>query len=431
MYFYGYNTLIGIMILVSFIILYYCNTKRTKVIENFFDDNIYDVKGCLKDQELVNGLCKYTTDVEIEMVPLSTELINLIDLNIDLTGQLTTLTDSNTKLSKDLLNSNNHRSNLAVTNSILTDSNAYLTETVSNYQSISNLLGEMDQLQLRVNALSNLENTIVNETCSNLDIGSSNCSLISIEKLTKEKLQNVLQEHINMIPSLSKSYILAVKLWIAYKKACGGDDPNCLVSNSDQKMQEAKEAYDDTMRNLKAGEQSMYAVKELYSLYNSNFYYTESNIESNIESNAADFTLSNASSNYNIVFVGSSNYKYVDDYYIVDHPYSKLFETCTSSNTLSNHLADSNIFDVKGVICGSSSYSEIVESISNCDNRDTCKKEQDSNIQSGLEYIYRDEFDRVYINGYSDTNDASSDQKNQVDENIIKTFLFKVFNDIS
>ena len=414
MYFYGYNTLIGIIILVLLCIFYYVNTKRTRVIEQF-----NDVTGCLKDQELVNGLCQYKTGVEIEMVPLSTELINLIDLNIDLTGQLSNLTESNTTLSNTLSNSEDRRDALAVTNSNLTQSNADLTETVSNYQSISNLLGEMDALQLKVNALSDLENTIVNEMCSNLDIdsSSSNCSLISIEKLTKEKLQNVLQEHINMIPSLSKSYILAVKLWIAYKKACGND---CLVEVTNSNMLEAKEAYDDTMRNLKAGEQSMYTVKELYSLYNSNFYYT------NIESNAADFTLSNASSNYNIVFVGSSNYKY-DDYNIED-PYSKLFETCTSSNTLSRDLADSNIFDVEGVICASSNYSEIVETISNCFNRDECQKEQNSNIQSGLEYIYRDQFHRVYINGYSDTNDASSDQKNQVDENIIKTFLYKVFN---
>lgn len=413
-----YNTLIGIIILLLFALLYYCNTKRNKVIESFFDQNMYDANGCMKDQELVNGLCKYTTDVEIENVPLSTELTNLMDLNIDLTGQLSDLTESNTTLSNDLLNSNNHRDTLSNTKVVLTQSNADLTETVSNYQSISNLLGDMDGLQSRVNALSNLENTIVNNMCSNLDIGSSssNCSLISIEKLTKEKLQNVLQAHIDMIPRLSESYILAVKLWIAYKKACGEEDQNCLISNSDSNMQEAINAYNGTMSNLKAGEQSMYAVKELYSLYNSNFYYTKSNIESN----AANFTLSNAYSNYNIVF-DSSNYKYDDDYNI-DDPYSKLFETCTSSNT----QVGSNIFDVEGVICGSSNYSEIVESISNCDQpgRNTCEKEQDSNIQSGLEYIYRSKFDREYVNNYSNTDTT----KAQVDENIVKTFLHNVFN---
>jgi len=344
-----------------------------------------------------------------------------------LTETKSNLWASNQELNSNLADSNDYYASLSNSNVQLTEQHAGLTASNSNLETISNLLTDMDLYQQKIDALSDLEAQITNQVCTAMSQMSEDCGLESIETLTTDKLQEVLQNHIDIVPKLSKAYILAVKMWIAYKKAGGGGD-DALISVGDSNMRAAREEYDSTIALFNTAETSMYSVVQYFSLYKDNFYYTT---HAAAESNST-ITLSNIPNSSDSITIdfnsNDSHYTYtVGD----DDVYNKLFETCTSSNTQSLVEGSSNQYTYTvAASCASSNYAEIIESISNCDdrNRDTCVKEQSSNVQSGLEYIYRNQFSRNQINGDYSDDDAFSNATSEVDEKIIKTFLHHVFN---
>lgn len=418
--------LFSIMLLSLILIFGYFNNTRTSKIENFIDPIVvsctpenykmyttqYITNSNMEFKDAYEKCTDHVSTVNLNMMSLNDELQYLMDSNIDLNDLNGSLTGTRNGLSNDLTNSNNHFYSLSNSNILLNENLVGLTDSNSNLNSVSNLLDSMDSYQNRINALSNLENTITGQICDEMNQGV-NCGLNSIETLTKEKLQEVLQSHIDSIPDLSQAYILAVKMWIAYQKASLGS----LIDSSDSNMVAAIGAYDETMETLNRAEKSMYTVIQLYSLYKDNFFHTTEG-----ESNSM-ITLSNLpnNTNTNINIPFSNSFTYSNQ--VSDNSYNKLFETCSSSNTETE--TNSNIYNVEA-LCTSSNYSVIIETItaSNCsttDEREDCVREQDSNVRSGLEYIYRSEFTRESINNIVDN-------KNMVDQNIIITFLHNVFN---
>ena len=420
-----------VMILCAIITFSYLNNQRVNTIEQFFDsisdstppskfdcttDKIdfyttqYITQSNLEYKDAYEKCMDYTSTVNLNLVSLVDPLVDLLTEHSRLSDSNSILQTSNDTLSNDLSASNGLKDDLDIEWSDLNSNNIDLNNTNSNLNSISNLLGTMDEYQGKINALSNLQNAITSQLCTEMSGNyGSNCGLKHIEELTKEKLKDILQSHIDIVPNLSEAYILAVKMWIAYEKGRG-------LIDRDSNMTEAINAYNRTMTTLNTAEESMYTVIQLYGLYENNFFYTIHGFSN------ADFTLSNQDSNINIRFA-SDGFSYSN----TDSNYVKLFETCSSSNTISE--TNSNHYNVDAS-CTSSNYSEIIETISNCESRDTCIREQDSNVKSGLEYIYRAKFDRNFINTFTDTNTDStySTYKANVDKNIVQTFLHKVFN---
>ena len=412
--------LFSIMLLSLILIFGYFNNTRTSKIENFIDPIVvsctpenykmyttqYITNSNMEFKDAYEKCTDHVSTVNLNMMSLNDELQYLMDSNIDLNALNGSLTTKRDELSSNLTNSNNHFDSLSDSNIQLNENLVGLTDSNSNLNSVSNLLDSMNSYQNRIDALNSLENTITGQICQEMSV---NCGLNSIETLTKEKLQEVLQSHIDSIPNLSQAYILAVKMWIAYQKASLGN----LIDSSDSNMVAAIGAYDETMETLNRAEKSMYTVIQLYSLYEDNFFHTTEG-----KSNSM-ITLSNLPNNTNINIPFSNSFTYSNQ--VSDNPYNKLFETCSSSNT----ETDSNIYNVEA-LCTSSNYSVIIETItaSNCstnDEREDCVREQDSNVRSGLEYIYRSEFTRESINN-------TVENKNTVDQNIIITFLYNVFN---
>lgn len=425
--------LFTIIILFGAGIFMYLNKCRTAKIETFVEGVLeHDPTQCdyyIQEYETTSNsefrdaylrCTEHISTVETELGSLLNSA-DLIDTHYMLTETKSNLLASNQELNSNLTDSNNYYESLSNSNVQLTAQHAGLTASNSNLETISNLLNVMDNYQLRINSLSNLEAEITNQVCTEMSEG---CGLQSIETLTTDKLQEVLQNHIDIVPKLSKAYILAVKMWIAYQKAGGGgDDETRLIDAEDSNMQDAIQSYDNTIELFKTVETSMYSVVQYFSLYKDNFYYTT---HAAAESNST-ITLSNIHNGEDITIPFNSNDNYV---YSFDDVYDKLFETCTSSNTRSNVEGSSNpekyTYSVEAS-CASSNYAEIIESISNCSDRDNCVKEQSSNVQSGLEYIYRSEFSRNQINS---TDDEFSSVTSEVDQKIVGTFLDKVFNTV-
>jgi hypothetical protein len=427
-------------------IFMYLNKCRTAKIETFVEEVLehdptqcdyyiqeYETNSNSEFRDAYLRCTEHISTVETELGSLLNSA-DLIDAHDMLTETKSNLLASNQELDSNLTDSNNYYASLSNSNVQLTAQHAGLTASNSNLETISNLLNVMDNYQLRIDSLSNLEAEITNQVCTEMS-GGCRSGLQSIETLTTDKLQEVLQNHINIVPKLSKAYILAVKMWIAYKKASGTGDNDALINPlSDSNMLSALNAYNNTISLFNTVETSMYSVVQYFSLYKENFYYTT---HAAAESNST-ITLSNIP---NIVTAGNGitiGFNSNDSHYTYnagDDVYDKLFETCTSSNTQSLVGGPSNqeqyTYSVEAS-CASSNYAEIIESISNCDDRDTCVKEQSSNVQSGLEYIYRSKFSREDVNGtYTDDDDAEtsfSSATAEVDEKIVKTFLHHVFN---
>ena len=292
--------LFSIMLLSLILIFGYFNNTRTSKIENFIDPIVvsctpenykmyttqYITNSNMEFKDAYEKCTDHVSTVNLNMMSLNDELQYLMDSNIDLNDLNGSLTETRNGLSNDLTNSNNHFQSLSDSNIRLNENLVGLTDSNSNLNSVSNLLDSMDNYQNRINALSNLENTITGQICDEMSQGV-NCGLNSIETLTKEKLQEVLQSHIDSIPDLSQAYILAVKMWIAYQKAYLGS----LIDSSDSNMVAAIGAYDETMETLNRAEKSMYTVIQLYSLYKDNFFHTTEG-----ESNSM-ITLSNLPNN--------------------------------------------------------------------------------------------------------------------------------------
>jgi hypothetical protein len=385
----------------------YFNRNRFSLIEPFVvpvncsPDNmrLYEQDRGLYEDEY-NQCFKITSIRDVDGPQLDTEQSRLERANKALTYQLSQLTSEHETLSNNITLSNAELVSRSNINTQLTQCNIYLNSENSNLTSISNLLLDMDALQGTYDSLSNLEYTIIGEMCTQMLNGDSNCGVTQKEDFTKDKLQEILQAHIRMIPYLSESYLLAVKLWIAYNKAEG------LVMDTDR--EHAIDSYNSTLDTLKAAEKSMYNVKVLYNLYKSNLYYTSSNASN------ANFSLSNNDEVFDISYTGNQ-YMYTSN--SLSDTYNKLFETCSN-----NIESTSNIFIITDLECASSNYDDMIESISNCTDRPDCERAQSSNVQSGLEYIYRNEFSRDDVNLY-----PTSTSKNTVDDNIINMFISKVF----
>ena len=282
----------------------------------------------------------------------------------------------------------------------------------------------MDSYQEKINKLTELEDTINSQLCDEMQ---QKCSLYEMEDFTKEKLEEILQNHIDTIPYLSKAYILAVKMWVAYQKASGD---RALIEITDPVMEYAMKSYTDTINLLKRAEESMYKVRELYKLNKDLFYYTtaaEAASNSTIQLNVFE-----SSNQIEITF--SNEFVYNPSQSITGSDYDTLFSTCGSSNniqeTISLGTGRFSTMDIWTVTpnCSSSNYANIIENgIDNCDigsNREDCVREQNPAVESGLEYIYRSKFSRSDINSSTDL----PENKNDVDILIANAFLNKVFN---
>ena len=426
--------LFTIVILFGAGVFMYLNKCRTSKIESFVEELLdHDPTQCdryIREYETNSNSAfrdsylrctEHISTVEDHVVSLLSAA-DLIDEHEMLTQTNSDLTESNQQLTSNLAASNDYYESLSNSNVQLTAQHAGLTASNSNLETISNLLNDMDGYQSQIESLSNLESEITLQVCREM---GSNCGLQSMETLTKEKLQQVLQNHIDIVPKLSKAYILAVKMWIAYQKASGGGGDDALIDGStDSNMIAAIAAYNNTITLFNQVETSMYSIVQYFSLYKDNFYYT-THAASN--STITLFNIPNGNDNITIDFNTNSNvYNYSFD--AGDDVYDKLFETCTSSNTQSLVENSSNQYTYTvSPTCASSNYAEIIETISNCSNRETCVKEQSSNVQSGLEYIYRNKFSRDQINSdYSADNFSSV--TSEVDQKIVGTFLYKVFN---
>jgi len=438
------------LILFTIIILFgagvfmYLNKCRTSKIETFIETVLpsqcdyyiqeYETNSNSQFRDAYLRCTEHISTVETELGSLLNSA-DLIDAHDMLTETKSNLIASNLELQSDLEDSKSNYESLRNSNVQLTEQHAGLIASNSNLVSVSNLLYEMDSYQSRIDSLSDLEAEITQQVlCTEMN---TDCGLERIETLTKDKLQEVLQNHIDVVPKLSKAYILAVKMWIAYKKAGGGgddDDDTRLIAAGDSNMLAARGAYDSTIALFNTVETSMYSVVQYFSLYKDNFYYTT---YAAAASNST-ITLSNIPNIYttgNGITIDFNTDSNVYTYNAGDDVYNKLFETCTSSNTQSLVSGSSNpekyTYEVEAS-CASNNYAEIIETISNCDDRDTCVKEQSNNVQSGLEYIYRSQFSRDQINGtYTDDDDAEtsfSSATSAVDEKIIRTFLHHVFN---
>lgn len=425
--------LFTIVILFGAGVFMYLNNCRTSKIESFVEDNTlehdptqcdyyiqqYESNSNSEFRDSYLRCTEHISTVEDHVVSLLSAA-DLIDEYEMLSQTKSNLQDSNQELRSNLTASNLHYASLSNSNVQLTAQHARLTESNTNLESVSNLLDEMDRYQLRIDSLSSLEAEITEKVCREM---GSNCGLQSMETLTKDKLQEVLQNHIDIVPKLSKAYILAVKMWIAYQKAIG-----LIDESTDSNMESAREAYNDTISLFNQVEKSMYSIVQYFSLYKDNFYYTTHAVAA---SNST-ISLSNIPNSENITITFNSNDN-VYSFNANDDVYDKLFETCTSSNTqtsVDDGLSNQYIYTVEAA-CAKRNYAEIIESISNCEDRnrdrDTCVKEQSSNVQSGLEYIYRSQFSRDQINrDYTD--DDFSSVTSGVDQKIVGTFLDKVFN---
>lgn len=430
--------LILFTIIISFgaVIFMYINKCRTSKIEAFVEGVLehdptqcdyyiqeYETNSNSEFRDTYLKCTEHISTIETELGSLLNSA-DLIDAHDMLTEINSNLSASNRELKSNLADSNDHYESLSNSNVQLTEQHAGLTVYNSNLETISNLLNDMDSNQLRINSLSNLEAEITQQVCTKMSQMSPECGLQSMETLTKEKLQEVLQNHIDIVPKLSKAYILAVKMWIAYQKAGSGTNP-LVDSGTDSNMKAALDAYDSTIDLFNTAETSMYSVVQYFSLYKDNFYYTT---HAASESNSTiTLSIPNSSDSITIDFNSNdSDYTYT---YNAGDVYAKLFETCTSSNTQSNVDGLSNQYTYTvAAVCTASNYAEIIESISNCDDRDTCAKEQSSTVESGLEYIYRSRFSRYVINEEYANDDAFSKATAEVDEKIIKTFLNHVFN---
>lgn len=399
------------------------NKKRKDIVEKFVEETIQCTHENMREytNQYINNSnvlykdryekCRDTTSTVVIPSRLEVDpLEELMEQHSKLSDSNDSLTYERNTLSNNHSDSNSILSDLSDTNSNLNNSNNQLSNQKSNLESISNMLNEMDNYQLRINELNSLETIITGQVCDEMGV-NSNCGLIHSEHFTKEELQRVLQVHIDNLSGLSEAYIMAVKLWVAYKKASSGTDQLIDIPNSN--LSSALSSYDTTMDTLKEAEQSMYTVKKLYEHYKSNFYYTQSN-----NSNAT-ITLSNVPDDVEISF--GSNYSYTNTDQD-NNDYNTLFETCTNSTTQTN----SNNYDISGIECSSSNYAaEILETISNCTNREECVREQGSNVKSGLESIYRKKFTRDFVLNY--TTSEGSGTKTDVDKKIAHKFLEKVF----
>tara|TARA_B110000261_G_scaffold161089_1_gene201908 strand:- start:331 stop:1470 length:1140 start_codon:yes stop_codon:yes gene_type:complete len=346
-------------------------------------------------KELYEKCNDKTSTVDIAMKSIRNDLIALMESNINLNAELSNLNNSQASLSNELSESNIYRTQLTESNIYLTDSNNSLSNEYDKLVGISNLVDEMRSHQSNLDLLYDLDGIISEEVCLEMLGGSnlgSNCGLISAEKLTKDKFEKTLQAHINDIPILSTSYILAVKLWIATKKA----DTLFTTTNHDTTiLSQAREAYGYTMKLLNDVEVSMYNIIQLYHAYGRNFYYSEDNI--------GNISLSNVSETYsNISLI-------VPDITANDNIYQELCGTCSSSN-----------IDSDSIVCSNLPSEEVEEETLSDD------KKQPTPIRSGLEKIYRSNFTRNFINTYSE-NTVSNTEKSNIDEKIISTFLYKVF----
>lgn len=435
------------LILFTIIILFgagvfmYLNKCRTSKIETFIETFLqHDPSQCdyyihqyetYSNSEFRDAYLRCTehiSTVETELGSLLSSA-DLIDKHDMLTETKSNLIASNLELQSDLEYSKSNYESLSNSNITLTEQHARLRASKSNLESVSNLLNDMDSYQSRIDSLSNLEAEITQQVCTAMN---TDCGLQSMETLTKDKLQEVLQKHIDIVPKLSKAYILAVKMWIAYKKASGTDNNDALIESSHSNMLFALNQYNNTISLFNTVETSMYSVVQYFSLYKDNFYYTT------YAASNSRITLSNIPSSDSVtidsVTIDFDTDSNVYTYNAGDDVYDKLFETCTSSNTSSLVESSSNQYTYSvEASCASNNYAEIIETISNCSDRDreTCLKEQSSNVQSGLEYIYRSEFSREEINQNYTDDDAEnsfSSATSAVDEKIIKTFLQHVFN---
>lgn len=406
MYVSFHNTVIGIVILFLYmltLLIAYFNNQRKDLIEQFlYNENDH------------HPPIQYISNIEDDMKsPYTTVLTDLLDTNGQLKNTLSNLTDVNASIRDQLVTSNLRVSTMSNELTLLTDNKSNLDTTVTNFKEIDNILSH--SVQSQVDALSDLEYTIVGEMCSSM--GCVNQGLSQKESLTREKLTEILQGHINVIPHLSRSYILAVKLWIAHKKYV------TILSTDNDDIKRALSTYNETLDRLKEAEESMFVVKELYEMYKRNVYHTP-------PSDNATITLSNVDdeigSSTQIRF-DSNGYRYNGK---IEFPeYDKLFQTCTSSNVQD---VTTTVWSIDSVECSASNYS-LIENIRECPKlpqNDECLIAQPSIVKSGLEYIYRSELSRDYIN--SSTSSISSinqvDTINHVDTNIKKMFLHKVFN---
>jgi hypothetical protein len=367
----------------------------------------------------------YST-IDLHTKSSSSELLTLKNRFVDLSESNNDLTEERDGLSNDLADSNAYLYALSNSNQELNQELRGLSNDNKDLESISNLLDDMDSYQEKINKLTELENIINSQLCDEM---KQNCSLYEMEHFTKEKLEAILQNHINTIPDLSKAYILAVKMWVAYQKA-SGDRP--LIESNEPNMESAIKSYNDTIELLKTAEESMYKVRELYKLNKDLFYYTtkaeaasNSTIHLNVfeSSNPIEITFSNE-----FIYTPSE---------IVNNEYDALFSTCSSSNnssqeTISLTTGGENTVNIWTVTpyCSLSNYANIIENdIGNCaigSNREDCVREQNQEVKSGLEYIYRSKFSRSDIN--RSTNTDLPENKNEVDNLIAIAFLNKVFN---
>lgn len=413
MFFSFNNILIGIVTLfvcLFVMILWYFNKKRTILLEKFLDISHYEITPTTcSNGDVDNIQCNEISSIDDLRNTAYSTLTLLIDINRDLNSRFNELTITNTSLSNELSDSNSYRNALSTTNDELNTKKSELTETESNYKEISALLTSMDGLQGKTDALAELEYTIVGGSCDG-DNGEDNMScsnqgLIDKETFTKQKLESILQKHIDIVPELSESYLLAVKLWIAYKKS------ELLLLNTNTNMTNALNAYNDTLMTLKNVETSMFRVIEIYRMYKDNFFYTSSNTESDNDV----ITLSNLVGSDTLTIPFNSD----DSDYRLNLPENdsivndELFKTCRNTAT-----------DTVVVQCSHSNYSRIIETIPNCTDA-TCLKKQSINVKSGLEYIYRSKFSRNFVNDYIST--GPNQTKADVDRNIQNEFIGRVF----
>ena len=448
-----------------FVVFIYFNKCRIKTIEHFFDDASADASSPTEETEEVSTpivereskispikiVCNednfeyykeqyltlsndafedaykkcnnFYSTIDLHTKSSSSELRTLKNRFVDLSDSNTDLTEERDGLSNDLADSNAYLDALSTSNQELNKELRGLSNDNKDLEGISNLLGDMDSYQEKINKLTELENTINSQLCNDMQ---QNCSLYKMEHFTKEKLEAILQNHINTIPELSKAYILAVKMWVAYQKA-SGDRP--LIESTDSNMQYAIKSYTDTIDLLKTAEESMYKVRKLYKLNKDLFYYTtaaeaasNSTIHLNVNESSIEITFSN-------------EFVYNPSQSITDGQYDALFSTCGSSNNSSQEFISlgtggDSTMDIWTVTpyCSSSNYANIIENgIDNCvigSNREDCVREQNPAVKSGLEYIYRSKFSRSDINSSTDL----PGNKNDVDNLIAIAFLNKVFN---
>ena len=455
-----------------FVLFTYFNKCRIKTIEHFFEDASADASSLTEETEEVSTpivereskispikiACNednfeyykeqyltlsndafedaykkchnFYSTIDLHTKSSSSKLLTLKNRFADLSKSNNDLTEERDGLSNDLADSNAYLRALTESNTKLNDELEGLSNNNKDLESISNLLGDMDSYQEKINKLTELEDTINSQLCTEM---KQNCSLYEMEHFTKEQLEAILQNHIDTIPNLSKAYILAVKMWVAYQKA-GGNRP--LIERTDLDMQYAIKSYNDTIDLLKTAEESMYKVRALYKLNKDLFYYTtaaEAASNSTIHLNVFE---SESSNPIEITFSNDFVYNPIESITGSDYSdYDTLFSTCGSSNnssqkTISLGTGGISTMDIWTVTpyCSSSNYENIIENgIHNCDigsNRDDCVREQNPEVESGLEYIYRSKFSRSDIN--SSTNLPGN--KNEVDSRIANAFLNKVFN---